>query len=85
MVGQHPWVYSGDLERVWEVVGAGDPTRVRSPLTFGVTVLEGDGSLMLSGEAPTTWEAQGPSCFGLVGATWARLAGLEPICRVLAR
>lgn len=85
MVGQHTWVYSGDLERVWEVVGAGDPTRVSGPLTFGVTVLEGDGSLVLSGEAPTAREAQGPSCFRLVGATWAWLAGLEPICRVLAR
>lgn len=40
---------------------------------------------MLGGEAPATWEAQGPSCFRLVGATWAWLAGLEPIYRVLAR
>lgn len=40
---------------------------------------------MLGGEAPTTWEAQGPSCFRLVGATWAWLTGLEPIHRMLAR
>lgn len=40
---------------------------------------------MFGGEAPTTWETQGPSCFRLVGATWAWLAGLEPIYRVLAR
>lgn len=56
-----------------------------SPFTFGVTVLERDGPLMLGGEAPTTWEAQGPSSFRLVGATWTWLAGLEPIYRVLAR
>lgn len=54
-------------------------------MDFGVTVLEGDGPLMLSGEAPTTWEAQGPSCFRLVGAAWTWLAGLEPVYGVLAR
>lgn len=58
--------------------------QVTSPFTFGVTVLEGDGPLMLSGEAPTTWEAQGPSCFRLVGAAWTWLAGLEPVYGVLA-
>lgn len=66
-------------------VDAGVVVVPRGALDFGVTVLEGDGSLMLSGEASTAWEAQGPSCFRLIGATWARLAGLEPICRVLAR
>lgn len=54
-------------------------------LTFGVTVLEGEGPLMLGCETPTTREAQGPSCFGLIGATWAWLAGPKPICRVLTR
>lgn len=42
----------------------------RRALDFGVTVLEGDGPLMFGGEAPTTREAQSPSCFRLVGATW---------------
>ena len=40
---------------------------------------------MLGGEAPTAREAQGPSRFRLVGATWTWLAGLEAIYRVLAR
>lgn len=69
-----------------EVVWVGEcPSGMSSPLTFGVTVLEGDGPLMFGGEAPTTREAQSPSCFRLVGATWTWLAGLEPIYRVLAR
>lgn len=70
----------------WGVVGVGDfPGGMSSLLTFGVTVLEGDGTLILGGEAPTTWKAQSPSSFRLVGATWTWLAGLEPIYRVLAR
>lgn len=64
---------------------AGVVVVTRGALDFGVTVLEGDGPLMLGGEAPTTWEAQGPSCFRLVGAPWTWLAGLEPVYRVLAR
>ena len=63
----------------------GRPSGVSGPLTFGITVLEGDGPLVLGGEAPTTREAQGPPSFRLVGATWTRLAGLEPIDSVLAR
>lgn len=48
-------------------------------LTLGVTVLEGDCPLMLGSEASTTGEAQGSSCFRLIGAPWAWLAGFEPI------
>lgn len=63
----------------------GCPGGVSSLLTFGITVLEGDGPLVLGGEAPATRKAQSPSCFRLVGATWTWLAGFEPIYRVLAR
>lgn len=73
-------------EFFWDVVGVGmSPDGVSRPLTFGITVLEGDGPLVLGGKAPTTRETQSPSRFRLVGATWAWLAGLEPIYRVLAR
>lgn len=86
MVEQQAWVYSGDLESVlgssW---GRESPGGVSSLLTFGVTVLEGDGPLVLGSEAPATRKAQSPSRFRLVGATWTWLAGLEPIYRVLAR
>lgn len=34
---------------------------------------------MLGGEPSTTGEAQGSSCFRLVGAPGAWLAGLEPV------
>lgn len=34
---------------------------------------------MLGSEASATGEAQGSSCFRLVGAAWAWLAGLKPI------
>lgn len=37
---------------------------------------------MLGGEATPTWEAEGTSCFGLVGASGTWLAGLEAIGRV---
>lgn len=68
-----------------EVSGEGkSPAGVRSLLTFGVTVLEGGGPLVLGGETPTTRKAQSPSRFGLIGATWTWLAGLEPVYRVLA-
>lgn len=52
---------------------------VNDPLTFGVAVLEGDCPLVLGSEASATGEAQGPACFRLVGAAWARLAGLKAI------
>lgn len=39
---------------------------------------------MLGGETPATGEAQGPACFRLIGASWAWLAGFEPISRMLA-
>lgn len=69
-----------------EVFGVREsPDGVSSLLTFGVTVLEGDGPLVLGGETPATRKAQSPSRFRLVGATWTWLAGLEPIYRVLAR
>lgn len=85
MVCQHTQVHSEELENFFcKQFKLGSPP-VRSPFTFGVTVLEGDGPLMLGGEASTAREAQGPSCFRLVRATWTWLAGLEPIKRVLAR
>lgn len=69
--GEDGGVTNLDLESFGEVVWVGEfPSGVSSPLTFGVTVLEGDGPLMFGGEAPTTREAQSPSCFRLVGATW---------------
>lgn len=76
----------GIWEVFLEVVGEREsPGGVSHSLTFGVTVLEGDGPLMLGGKAPTTRETQSPSRLRLVGATWTWLAGLEPIYRVLAR
>lgn len=69
------WIASSGLWRGC----LGGPCGVSTLLTFGVTVLEGDCSLMLGSEASTTGEAQGPSCFRLIGATWAWLAGLKPV------
>lgn len=68
----------------WRCVGwvAAEDRKLRGVnnlLTFGVAVLEGDCPLMLGGEASATGEAQGSSCFRLIGAAWAWLAGLKPI------
>lgn len=78
---QPTWVYySGNLGSLGRCWGLGSGL-----LTFGITVLEGDGPLVLGGEAPATRKAQSPSRLRLVGATGTWLAGLEPIHRVLAR
>lgn len=64
------------MEGSWGQGGLGSKYNL---LTFGVTVLEGDCPLVLGSEASATGEAQGSSCFGLIGATWAGLAGLKSI------
>lgn len=53
--------------------------------TLGVAVLEGEGSLVACGQAPTAGEAERPPHLRLVGPPGTQLAGLEAIGRVLAR
>lgn len=66
--------------------GLVEPDREKDPpLTFGLTLLEGHGSVVFGDQTPSTWEAGGTTHLGLVGAQGTGEAGQEAVVGVLAR
>ena len=59
--------------------------REEDPLTFGLTLLEGHGSVVFGDQTPSTGEAGGAAHLGLVGAQGTGEAGQEAVMGVLAR